>query len=437
MFAAFREPGSPVQANTPSAELPSIIDRDRDADRSELSDAVEGLLWLGTSMLRAGNTAFRTRECMDLLAKKLSFDAISVALTFDTVIASIRRAGERVTMAREIGLPGVNAWRIGELEKLAQTAELGTNARKTAADLARIESASPLYTRTQIAAAVGAASGAFAFLNGCGATEIWVAAVSSALGQSARSQLARRQFNQYGATALSAVVAAGMYVAIAALSVRAGWGTADHPAGFMSSVLFLVPGFPLVAALLDLLEHQTVAAFSRFAYGIMMFLAATFGLSIIVGIVRIDLSPHPPVELGYSLTMLLKGVASFAGGYGFALLYNSPARTALAVGLLALAANEFRLMLVDAGMALAPATFFGALAIGLVALLLDRRLNVPRITITVPSIIIMVPGVYAFETIVFFNRGQMLEALQTLASCSFVIGAMAMGLATPRFFSKS
>jgi len=55
----------------------------------------------------------------------------------------------------------------------------------------------------------------------------------------------------------------------------------------------------------------------------------------------------------------------------------------------------------------------------------------------VPSIIIMVPGVYAFETIVFFNRGQMLEALQTLASCSFVIGAMAMGLATPRFFSKS
>jgi uncharacterized membrane protein YjjB (DUF3815 family) len=94
-------------------------------------------------------------------------------------------------------------------------------------------------------------------------------------------------------------------------------------------------------------------------------------------------------------------------------------------------------MLVDAGMALAPATFFGALAIGLVALLLDRRLNVPRITITVPSIIIMVPGVYAFETIVFFNRGQMLEALQTLASCSFVIGAMAMGLATPRFFSKS
>ena len=46
-----------------------------------------------------------------MLAKKLSFDEISVALTFDSVIASARRAGERITMAREIGLPGVNAWR--------------------------------------------------------------------------------------------------------------------------------------------------------------------------------------------------------------------------------------------------------------------------------------------------------------------------------------
>jgi uncharacterized membrane protein YjjB (DUF3815 family) len=83
-------------------------------------------------------------------------------------------------------------------------------------------------------------------------------------------------------------------------------------------------------------------------------------------------------------------------------------------------------------MMLAPATFFGALAAGLMASLIDRRLGVPRITLTVPGIIIMVPGVYAFEMIVFFNRGQMLEALQASASCAFVLGAMAMGLAAAR-----
>jgi len=37
--------------------------------------------------------------------------------------------------------------------------------------------------------------------------------------------------------------------------------------------------------------------------------------------------------------------------------------------------------------------------------------------------------------IVWFNRGQMLDALQASASCFFVIGALAMGLAASRFFN--
>jgi hypothetical protein len=33
-----------------------------------------------------------------------------------------------------------------------------------------------------------------------------------------------------------------------------------------------------------------------------------------------------------------------------------------------------------------------------------------------------------------FNHGRMLEALQASGSCGFVVGALAMGLATARFF---
>jgi Uncharacterized conserved protein len=86
-------------------------------------------------------------------------------------------------------------------------------------------------------------------------------------------------------------------------------------------------------------------------------------------------------------------------------------------------------------MMLAPAAFFAALVIGLVAVLADQRYNVPRIAMTVAPVVIMMPGVYAFEMVVLFNRGQMIEALQASASCGFVIGALAMGLATARFFS--
>jgi uncharacterized membrane protein YjjB (DUF3815 family) len=48
----------------------------------------------------------------------------------------------------------------------------------------------------------------------------------------------------------------------------------------------------------------------------------------------------------------------------------------------------------------------------------------------------MIPGVYVFEMIVLFNQGQMLEALQAFAVCGFAIGALAMGLASARFFSR-
>jgi uncharacterized membrane protein YjjB (DUF3815 family) len=215
-----------------------------------------------------------------------------------------------------------------------------------------------------------------------------------------------------------------------------GFGTSRHTAGFIASVFFLVPGFPLVGALLDLLQFETVVAMSRLAYGVTVASAAAFGLSIVARIVGFEVTPLQPLELSEALKLLLRGIASFVGGCGFAMVFNSSKRTVLAVGLLALGANELRLALHDAGLMLAPATFLAALAVGLTASEIDWRLKAPRIAITVPAIIIMIPGSYAFQTVVQFNRGNMLEGLQAATLCGFVIGAMVMGLAAARFLSR-
>ncbi len=414
--------------------MTSSFNKDDTETAGTSADEMELLLRYGTAMLRAGNTAFQTGRWMEVLARKLGFDLSSVGFTLDSVTVSARRDGDWATRVQEIGPPGVNMLRIAELERLARNAEPGSQ-RAIAERLDAIESSPPLYSPVQIAVAVGLASGAFAFLNGCATLEVIAAGVGGGTGQWSRSWLSRRAINQYGVAVLSALIASGVYVLVAILAAYAGLGAARHPAGFISSVLFLVPGVPLVAALLDLLQHQTVTAVSRMAYGLMMFLAATFGLSIVVGIVNVDLSPQPALELAYPLKLLLRAVASFIGGCGFALLFNNALRTVLAVGLLAVAANELRLGLLDGGMMLAPASFFGALAASLLASLAYQRLDVPLGALAVPTIIIMVPGVYAFEMIVFFNRGQMLEALQAAAACGFATGALAMGLAATRLFS--
>ena len=62
-------------------------------------------------------------------------------------------------------------------------------------------------------------------------------------------------------------------------------------------------------------------------------------------------------------------------------------------------------------------------------------LHEPRIVLTVPGIIIMVPGTYAFQTVVLFDQGDTLAAMQTAVLGGFVVGAMALGLAAARFVS--
>lgn len=385
-------------------------------------------------MLGAGNTATRTRKSMEALARKMGLDALSVNISFDSLTASARHSDEWITRVRSIGPAAINVWQVTELERLASALSAETALREIGVKLPDLKAKADQYPTWQIVVAVAMATAGFAFINGAAASEMFASAVGGGAGQWARMWLSRRRFNQFGAAALSAAIASGVFVVAAGLARRDGIEFTHYPAGFIASVLFLVPGFPLIAGLFDLLQYQTVAAISRFTYGLMILLSVGLGLSFVVAVAGIDISRQPPLELTYLLKLVLRAASSFVAGCAFAMAFNTPVRTAFAAGLLALIANSLRLALIDAGIMLAPAAFCAALVIGLVAILADHRFKVPPIAMTVAPIVIMMPGVYAFEAIVTFNHGQMLDALQASASCWFVIGALAMGLATARFF---
>ncbi|MGY2906684.1 threonine/serine ThrE exporter family protein [Bradyrhizobium sp. URHC0002] len=401
------------------------------------TDALEVLLRFGALMLQAGNTAFRTHKWINAITPNMGFKAVSVIVSLDSITVSVRRESGWLTAMRNIGPPGINVLRIAQLERLAITMRAEVTPAELAVGLDQIESETHQYSIEQIAAAVGLASGGFAFLNGAAAPETLAAAIGGGCGQWLRLWLTHRRLNQYGAAAASAIMASGVFVLLAAAGSHLGFGFAQYPAGFIASILFLVPGFPLIAALFDLLQYQTLAALSRFAYGMMILLSVAFGLSLVVALGGVDVTRQPPIELAYVLKLLLRGVASFISGYAFAMLFNSPPRTALGAGLLALGANGLRLILVDVGMMPAPAAFFAALSIGTVALMIEQRYKIPPIAVTVAPIVIMMPGILAFEAIVFFNHGQMLDALQAFASCSFIVGALVMGLAVARVFETT
>src|SRR6478609_1535778 len=108
-------------SSTSQTNVTSFLDTKDSAPSEAPGDAVGVLMWFGALMLRSGNTATRTRAWIDVIARQMGFAAVAVSLSLDSITVSVRRSGEWVTTMREIGPPGINAWRIAELAQLART----------------------------------------------------------------------------------------------------------------------------------------------------------------------------------------------------------------------------------------------------------------------------------------------------------------------------
>ena len=397
---------------------------------------LQELLRFGSLMLSAGESAFRVRRSMGAIACGLGLESLSVQVGARNLVASGCRNGETVTLVRDIEIPSVNTERIGALEALARCIPFEMTASEFGTQLESIENAPPRYSVSQIAVAVGAACGAFAFLNGAPWVEIAACSICGGVGQGLKSFLIRRRFNQYAVTALCAMVASALYCVTAALAHGAGFGSGRSSVGLISSVLFLIPGFPLVTALLDQLQHETAAAVWRLAHAMMFVLTAAVGLSVVIALVGFSIETSPQHMFAKPLTIVGWAVASFCGGCGLAIVYNGMWRNVLYVGMIAVIGNEAHLLLHDRGVPLPLATFLGALAVGLTASIAGRWIKEARVALTVPAVVMMVPGLYALETLVYFDRGEILQGLSAAVLVGFVVGSIAFGLAAARFISQ-
>ncbi len=135
--------------------------------------------------------------------------------------------------------------------------------------------------------------------------------------------------------------------------------------------------------------------------------------------------------------LLLQVVLGFVATAGFAVLFNVPRDTLIPAGLIGAAGHVLRFVLRSSGVSNELATFCGALAVGLVGYWQARRTLHPRLIFTVTGIISMVPGVPAYEVIFYFNRGDILDGLQSAVRATLLAGAIAAGLSTARILTET
>ncbi len=136
------------------------------------------------------------------------------------------------------------------------------------------------------------------------------------------------------------------------------------------------------------------------------------------------------------LNLFLQGLLGFTVTLGFSILFNVPRQALLSASLIGAGAHMLRFALRQMGVSNELATYCGALSVGLVGYWQARRLGLPRLVFTVTGIISMIPGIPAYETVVHFSRGNILDGLQSGIRATILASAIAAGLSTARILTE-
>lgn len=393
------------------------------------------VLRTGRLMLAAGTGSYRVKNAMQRVALALGLDRHHAHVTLTEITATSHRGLIFRTEVTEVRSIGVNSDRLAELESFSRGLAPRVTVDEVAAKLDRIEGKPPLYPPLLNALWSSLACGAFAFLNNGGPIEILGVLLGAGLGQYVRRAFFQRRYNQFGATMVAAAVACLGYLALMLGLEALGVADPRHEIGYVSAVLFLIPGFPLVTAALDLAKLDFSAGVARLTYALMILTSAALSVWAVSSVAGLSPDPVAPIVLAPVALVALQALASFLGVLGFALLFNSPARMALTAASIGMVANVIRIQLVDLGAAPQAGAAAAALIVGLLAAWLAPLMRVPRITVSVPAVVIMVPGASAYRAVFFLNNGDMTQAIAYGLQAGLVVVAIAIGLAGARMLT--
>lgn len=395
------------------------------------------VLRFGRLMLAAGASSARVRDSMERVAHAVSLDRLEcrVGMT-DIVMAAHRGAAYRTSVA-EVGRVGVDAHRITQLRRLSHRAARGDlTLPALEAELDRIEATPPLYPTLVRVLAAAAACAAFALLNNGGWQEALAVFLAVMAGQWVRILLHRRQVNEFFTVFVAAVVALIGYLAAVAVIDLVALPSSGHEAALTSAVLFLVPGFPLVTGAMDLARLDLNAGIARIVYACLVLLATGTAIWAVAAAFGSSPAETVPPMLGEPVLSVLRLMAGFVGVLGFAVLFSTPWRIALVAAAIGSVVNVGRLLLVDQGVNAAVAAVAAGLAVGVGAFLLSSPVRAPRVALTVPSIVIMVPGAAAYRAIVATIDGDTLTAVQNGVQALFVVVGLVVGLTVARILTE-
>ena len=253
------------------------------------------------------------------------------------------------------------------------------------------------------------------------------------LGGYVRRRMLDRHLTHLACIGCGVGVACLVYLAAQQLIGLVAPEALDFNAGYIGAMLFVIPGFPLITSGLDIAKLDLRSGVDRLVYACSIIITATLVAWLISSFVGLRPDEFQDLHLSMAVLTALRALMSFIGVFGFSVLFNSPPRMAATAGIVGALANTLRLTLVDVA-AFTPeaAAFAGALVAGLLASAVMMRVGFPRISITVPSIVIMVPGLYLYRAVYYMGTVDVLASMEWIFRAVMIILFLPMGLGLAR-----
>ena len=393
---------------------------------------------VGIMLLSCGTGAWRVRSSMNTLA-----EIMGIACTADIGLMSIEYTcfdgEEGFTQSLCLTNTGVNTSKLNRLEHFIREFEIdgkdmsGEELHSLLDDIERIHG---LYSPIALGFAAALACCGFTFLLGGGPVEMFCAFVGAGFGNFLRCKLTKHHFTLFLCIVSSVSLACLVYAGFLKIGEML-WGISiQHEAGYICAMLFIIPGFPFITSGIDLAKLDMRSGMERLMYALIIILVATMSAWIMALILHLKPVNFMKLSLTMSQWILFRILASFCGVFGFSIMFNSSVYIAATAACIGAVANTLRLELVDyTGMPSAAAAFIGALTAGLLASIIKRNHGYPRISLTVPSIVIMVPGLYLYRAIYNFGIMSLTEAVLWFAAAIMIIVSLPLGLIFARILT--
>jgi len=139
--------------------------------------------------------------------------------------------------------------------------------------------------------------------------------------------------------------------------------------------------------------------------------------------------------------VLQDGIWSAVAAVCFGILFNVPTRLLLGCAVAAGLGHALRTLLMQLGLDIELSTLIGSTLVGFISLFFSRRWHAPIPVFTLSAAVTMVPGAFAYRTmlgVIELSRGNaatanaaLIAATSNAVRTALILGAIALGIAAP------